>query len=229
MALILSIESATKVCSVALHDNGTLLAVIELHQDNVHSQKLMPMIADLLGQTGLTSSSLDAVAVSSGPGSYTGLRIGASMAKGLSFAHDIPLISVDTLKALALRAFPFCHTSDFIIPMMDARRMEIYAMVLDGERNTLVSPQPYIMDENPFYHYLQNGRVYFIGDGVEKSRAILSHPHAFFIPLYNSGISIGELAFQKFQKEEFENLAYFEPNYLKEFMVIRSKKNQFPA
>lgn len=225
MVLILSIESATTVCSVALHQNGEILGLMEINQENVHAKKLMLLIESLFAKLGLNTKNLNAVAVSSGPGSYTGLRIGVSIAKGLAFAHDIPLIGIDTLNALAQQVIPFCGSGDVIIPMLDARRMEIYMSIVSSSGEIIEASQPLIVEENPFLKYLNNGKVYFIGDGVGKLRAILDHQNAFFPNVLNSSKSMGGLAFGKYKKKEFEDLAYFEPNYLKEFRVIASKKN----
>jgi tRNA threonylcarbamoyladenosine biosynthesis protein TsaB len=225
MALILSIESATSVCSVALHRNGEFLGLMELNQENVHAKKLMLLIESLFHRLELNTKDLHAVAVSSGPGSYTGLRIGVSIAKGLSFAHDIPLIGIDTLSALAYQVIPICVNGDVIVPMLDARRMEIYMSIVASNGEIIEASQPLVVEDNPFLKYLNKGKVYFIGDGVEKLRGILDHQNAFFPNVLNSSRSIGGLAFVKYQKKEFEDLAYFEPNYLKEFRVIASKKN----
>lgn len=225
MALILSIESATSVCSVALHQNGEFLGLMEINQENVHAKKLVLLIESLVQNLGFMTKDLDAVAVSSGPGSYTGLRIGVSIAKGLSYALDIPLIGVDTLTTLAHQVIPLCGDGDVIIPMLDARRMEIYMSIVSSNGEIIEASQPLIVENNPFLKYLNNGKVYFIGDGVGKLRSILDHENALFPNVLNSSKSMGGLAFVKFQKKEFEDLAYFEPNYLKEFRVIASKKN----
>lgn len=225
MPLILSIESATSVCSVALHQNGKLLGLMELHQENIHAKKLMLLIESLFQKLGINSKDLAAVAVSSGPGSYTGLRIGASIAKGIAYGNDLPLIGVDTLLALAHQLISVCSEGDIIIPMMDARRMEVYTSIVSSSGEIIKSSHPLIVDDNPFLGYLSNVKVYFIGDGVDKLREILTHPNAVFPNVLNSSKSMGELAYEKFQKNEFEDIAYFEPNYLKEFRVIASKKN----
>ena len=224
MGLILSIETATFVCSVALHQDGRLVGNLELFQENVHGQKLMPLIAGLLSQAGVKVCELDAVAVSRGPGSYTGLRIGISTAKGLAFAQDIPIIGVDTLDALALRVKPFATPADFVIPMIDARRMEVYCKVLDGEMAELNALVPKIIDESSFEYYLSKGRVFFLGDSNQKVEDVISHENAVFLPLFNSSVSVGKIAALKYEEGEFEDLAYFEPNYLKEFRVVKAKK-----
>ncbi|WP_200975753.1 tRNA (adenosine(37)-N6)-threonylcarbamoyltransferase complex dimerization subunit type 1 TsaB [Echinicola sp. 20G] len=225
MALILSIDTAVSVCSVSLHRKGQLLGLLELHQENIHAQRLMPAIKTLLDQAGLESKQLDAVAVSEGPGSYTGLRIGVSTAKGFAFAHDIPLVSVGTLDALAMQVKPFLEGGVFIIPMIDARRMEVYCKVFDGRMSEIESVRPVIVDEGSFEEYLEKGTVYFVGDAVKKVSEVLQHPNARYLHLTNSATSVGEIAFHKFEKKEFSDLAYFEPNYLKEFKVVKSKKN----
>jgi tRNA threonylcarbamoyladenosine biosynthesis protein TsaB len=224
MGLILSIETATSVCSVAVHQKGRLVGIMGLFQENVHGQKLMPLIEALFNQVGITVEELDAVAVSEGPGSYTGLRIGVSTAKGLAFATGIPLIAVDTLNALALRAKPFIASTDFVVPMIDARRMEVYCKVLDGEMNEMVPLSPKVIDEASFDTYLLSGKVFFLGDSNKKVREMIKNKNAVFVPYLNSAGSIGEIAAIKYENGQFEDLAYFEPNYLKEFRVLKSRK-----
>jgi tRNA threonylcarbamoyladenosine biosynthesis protein TsaB len=225
MALILSIESATSICSVALHHDGKLLKLSEHHQENGHAKQLMLLIEDLFLQVELKPCDLSAVAVSSGPGSYTGLRIGVSVAKGLAFAYDLPLISVDTLTALACQAFELCRDNDFVIPLLDARRMEVYTSVFGKGGNIIEASHPLEVIENPFLKYLEGGKVFFLGDGLEKLKEVLVHSNSIFLPNLNSSNSIGLLAHQKFLNRSFEDIAYFEPNYLKEFKVLTSKKN----
>lgn len=225
MALILSIETSTTVCSVALHREGQLLCIFELHEENAHAGKLMLLIEDLFKRSGFGPKDLQAVAVSAGPGSYTGLRIGVSLAKGFSYAQNIPLIGVDALEALAVRALPFCSPKDVVIPMLDARRMEIYTSVISGDGSVIEPSHPLVVEDNPFENYLSKGKVFFLGDGLPKLKHVLGHSQAVFLSIFNSAISVGELAFEKFKKGQFEDVAYFEPNYLKDFRVIPSKKN----
>jgi len=224
MGLILSIETATKVCSVALHQDGNLVGMLELIQENVHAQKLIPLTEGLLRQAGVSSQDLDAIAVSGGPGSYTGLRVGVSTAKGLAYAMDIPLIGVDTLDALARRVLPVIESDDVIIPMIDARRMEVYCKVLNSRMEELVPLAPKVIDEKSFETYLMDGKVFFLGDSNQKVKELIKHKNAVFIPYLNSSVTIGELAEIKFIKGQFEDLAYFEPNYLKEFRILKPKK-----
>lgn len=225
MALILSIETSTSICSVALHREGKLLSVFELHEENAHAGKLMLLIEDLFRRSGFGPKDLEAVAVSAGPGSYTGLRIGVSLAKGFAYAQNIPLIGVDALQALAGRALPFCSPQDLVIPMLDARRMEIYTSVIGGHGSVIDPSHPLVVENNPFEKYLSKGKVYFLGDGLPKLKHLLVHENAVFLSIFNSAVSVGELAYEKFIKEQFEDIAYFEPNYLKDFRVIPSKKN----
>jgi len=226
MGFILSIETAISVCSIALHDEqGRLHAIAELHQDNIHAQKLMPMIEVLLEQSAVSRNQIRAVAVSGGPGSYTGLRIGVSTAKGLAYALEVPLIGVDTLDALAKRAVPFIAEADVVVPMIDVRRMEVYCKVLNAALDEIEPLAHLVVDEASFDAYLLKGKVFFLGDANEKVRNVIRHPNAVFVPLLNSSSTIGELAAVKFQAGRFEDVAYFEPNYLKEFRVLKSKKN----
>ncbi|GGF51275.1 tRNA (adenosine(37)-N6)-threonylcarbamoyltransferase complex dimerization subunit type 1 TsaB [Echinicola rosea] len=225
MNLILSIETAVSVCSVALHGEKGLIGLLELHQENVHAQKLMPAIKSLLDQAGLESGDLAAVAVSEGPGSYTGLRIGVSTAKGIAYAHQLPLIAVGTLDALASQVLPMVDHGAFVIPMIDARRMEVYSKVFDHEMEEKGGLKPVIIEEGSYGEYLEKGKVYFCGDGSTKVRGLIDHPNARFLSLSNSAASVGNLAMKKYAQKDFVDIAYFEPNYLKEFRVLKSKKN----
>lgn len=225
MGFILSIETATSVCSVAIHQQGNLVGMVDLFQVNIHGQKLMPLIDALLRQVDIRLDELDAVAVSKGPGSYTGLRIGVSTAKGLAYARDIPLIGVDTLDALGRRAQAFVEPGNFVVPMIDARRMEVYGKVLDCTLRELVGLAPIIIDESSFHPYLMEGKVFFLGDSNTKVKEVIKHENAVFIPFLNSASTVGELAELKYRDKDFEDLAYFEPNYLKEFRIVKSKKS----
>ena len=223
--MILSLETSISVCSIAIHHNGILVGHLELHQDNIHAQKLMPAIDSLLRQLGYVTNDLNAIAVSSGPGSYTGLRIGVSTAKGLCYASDIPLIGVDTLDALAYRVHGLVEEQDLIIPMIDARRMEVYQKVVTGKMEVISPLEPLVVEGDSFAPYLEQGKVFFLGDPVRKVQDVVEHPNARFVSVLNSAVSVGQIAYKKYLNKEFEDLAYFEPNYLKEFRVITSKKN----
>lgn len=226
MSLILSIETAISVCSVAIHDGGRLLGIVEVLGDNVHGSKLVPLIRELLVQTEVRKADLKAVAVSKGPGSYTGLRIGVSTAKGLGYALGIPLIGVDTLDAIARNYFSLCGEDDVIIPMLDARRMEVYAKVIGSDGRTLMDIQPVVVDKGSFESYLTRGKVLFVGDSNGKVSGVVRHPNAIFLSSLPSARFVGEIAHEHYVAGDFEEIAYFEPNYLKEFMVIKSTKNR---
>lgn len=225
MAYILNIETSTKNCSVSIAKNGEVVAIKELNNGNYsHAEVLHVFIDDILKSNGILSSELDAIAVSKGPGSYTGLRIGVSAAKGLSFAHNIPLISVDTLKALASS---INVTDGYIVPMIDARRLEVYASVFDSELNLVSPTEAKVINSDSYQEYLESQKVYFLGDGSEKCKSILTHKNAHFIDNHHpSAKEMAILSYDKFKKEEFEDVAYFEPFYLKDFIVIPEKKRK---
>lgn len=225
MALILSLETSTQVCSVALHDNGSLLGVKEVEIPGAHSERLIGLIDDLLKDCQCNARELAAIAVSEGPGSYTGLRIGVSTAKGLAFAWSIPLIGVSTLKALARGASNKAEPNSKIIAMLDARRMEVYREIFDHDLNSIAFLDAEVIEASSFEKYLEEGDVLFIGDAVSKVKEVITHQNAVFLEEKISADQVGEIAWMKFQKNEFENLAYFVPNYLKEFKVLKSKKN----
>ena len=222
MAFILNIETSTKNCSVSLSENGKVITLKEINDGNYsHAEKLHVFIDSVLKETNITIQQLNAVAISKGPGSFTGLRIGVSAAKGLCFALDIPLISISTLQSLALQVDTESGT---IIPMLDARRMEVYSAVFDINNNQVREIEALILDESSFQDYLEKGQVYFIGDGVPKTKELISHPNAIFIDdKLPSANEMGMLAFKKFQQNDFENTAYFEPFYLKNFVANKKK------
>ena len=223
MSIILGIETSTKICSVAISNGNKLLALEEEGGDYSHSEKLTVFIQKVVKKTSLNLREIDAVAVSKGPGSYTGLRIGVSVAKGLCYALDIPLIAVDTLQAMALHPK---LSADLFCPMIDARRMEVYTAIYDAQ-NTMVAPIiAKIIDDTSFSDYLQKGKVVFFGDGAAKCKEVLGgHENAIFseegLP---SAQYINQIALEKFNRQKFENVAYFEPYYLKDFIATTSKK-----
>ncbi len=221
----LAIESATKMCSVALYDSASLLDKIEEGGDYSHAEKLAPFVNEILKNNGLTTADLSAIGVSSGPGSYTGLRIGLSLAKGICFASELPLISIDTLKGMAKGAIDEQKDPNaFYIPMIDARRMEVYSAVYDGQLNALQEAEATVVEENSFAGLLEKQQVYFFGDGAAKCQDVIDHPNASFLDQdYISAGFWGDLIEQKFLKQEFEDLAYYEPFYLKEFKAGKPK------
>ncbi|MFD1094202.1 tRNA (adenosine(37)-N6)-threonylcarbamoyltransferase complex dimerization subunit type 1 TsaB [Salegentibacter chungangensis] len=219
MALILCIETATTNCSVALAANGGVLAVKEDNSNNYsHAEKLHIYIQEILKENNFSLQDLDAVAISKGPGSYTGLRIGVSAAKGLCFSLDIPLISIPTLKSLALQLTD--RKDAIIIPMLDARRMEVYSAVFDGSHKEIRETKAEILQEDSFSEYLEKGEVYFIGSGVKKFSEICSHKNARFIEdKLPSAKEMGQPALAKYKISDTEDVAYFEPYYLKDFIA----------
>tara|TARA_B110000046_G_scaffold4510_1_gene4850 strand:+ start:96 stop:755 length:660 start_codon:yes stop_codon:yes gene_type:complete len=217
MAVILCIETATTNCSVAIAVDGKIIA---LQEDNnhqySHAEKLHSFIDQVLAKSGILKSSLQAIAVSKGPGSYTGLRIGVSAAKGLCFAIDVPLISIPTLEALAHQAV---IENGLIIPMLDARRLEVYAAVFSSENDQIRETKAEVLDKNSYYDYLKINNVCFIGDGVAKLKALCKHKNAIFMEgKLPSAKQMGALAEIKYRKNDFEDVAYFEPYYLKDFI-----------
>jgi tRNA threonylcarbamoyladenosine biosynthesis protein TsaB len=218
MPLILNIETSTSVCSVALAEDGQLLSLKEENKGNTHAEHITLFIEDVIKQAGKNISQLDAVAVSSGPGSYTGLRIGASTAKGLCYGLDKSLISVSTLKALACRVEPLDEQT-LLCPMIDARRMEVYCAVYDSALNEILPVTAKVIDADSFSDLLASRKMLFFGDGAAKCKSVLSHQsNAVFIDdVFTSAASMVGLSHQKYLNKEFEDVALFEPFYLKEF------------
>ena len=224
MVKILSIETSTSVCSVAVHLDGSLIALSELAVPGAHAERLVLLVEEVLEKAKMTFQELDAIAVSEGPGSYTGLRIGVSTAKGLAFGLDKPLIGINTLQALASAVE--LREGELIIPVLDARRMEVFREVFDWELKSVAKLDAEVLSEDSFQNFLEDHRVYFLGDAVEKVESIVQHAHATFIADRSfSSRYMGKLAFQKYQKSQFVDVAYFVPNYLKEFKALHSKKN----
>ncbi|MBS9774912.1 MAG: tRNA (adenosine(37)-N6)-threonylcarbamoyltransferase complex dimerization subunit type 1 TsaB [Tenacibaculum sp.] len=223
MAIILNIETATKNCSVSIVKNGELMVLKELNDGNYsHAEKLHPLIEEILEEAKITLNKIDAFAVSKGPGSYTGLRIGVSAVKGLSFSLNKPLISVETLESLANS---IKIDDGVIVPMLDARRMEVYSSVYDKNYNKIREIRAEVINENSFSEYLLKGKVYFLGDGAEKCKEILTHKNAIFIDdKFPSAKEMAKLSFEKYKNSNFEDVAYFEPFYLKDFVVTPEKK-----
>ena len=218
---ILNIETSTKACSVALHKNGELIVCREDVTTNFsHSEKLLKFISKLFSDARLSLSDLDAIAVSMGPGSYTGLRIGVSTAKGLCYGLDIPLISISTLKAMSF-GMALEIKADLYCPMIDARRMEVYSAFFDINNTEVRKIQADIIDENSYKKELEK-KVVFFGDGSEKLIEKIKDKNAIFVSdIHPSAKNIGLLSYQKFTKSLFEDLAYFEPFYLKDFVAGR--------
>ncbi|MDP2423019.1 MAG: tRNA (adenosine(37)-N6)-threonylcarbamoyltransferase complex dimerization subunit type 1 TsaB [Bacteroidales bacterium] len=224
MALILCIETTTAVCSAALVEGCQVLAIRESDQKNVHSARLNFFIEELFNDTGLNYKALDAVAVSMGPGSYTGLRIGVSTAKGICYAVDKPLIALETLRCMAAGFIAGNHVlphHTILCPMIDARRMEMFTAAYDLNLDEVQPVSAEIIDIDTFAALLADHPVYFFGDGAAKCREILSHHiNAAYIDSFtNSASHMAVLANIKFRERQFEDTAYFEPFYLKDFIA----------
>ena len=218
MSKILNIETSTTVCSVSLSENGICKCVRENFNGNNHSELIGVFTQEVLAEAGVEPKDLDAVALSIGPGSYTGLRIGTSFAKGLCYGSDLKLITIPTLKIIAQNAKEKYSIEDdaLLCPMIDARRMEVYNCIYDASLGQERETQPEIIDENSFAEILQSKKVYFCGNGAAKCKQYLTHENAIFLdevfPLATSMISLAEDAFAK---NDFADVAYFEPFYLK--------------
>ena len=219
---ILNIETATKNCSVALAKEGKTILCKEIAEEGYsHAERLHVFIEEIIKEVGITFQDLIAIAVSQGPGSYTGLRIGVSAAKGLCYALDIPLIAVDTLQVLASQA---TVSSGLIIPMLDARRMEVYSAIFNPKFEKIRAVQAEIITENSFEELQET--LYFVGDCAEKCKTVLTKENYIFLDeiKYPSAKEMSGLSFEKYQKNETVDVAYFEPYYLKDFMITTSKK-----
>lgn len=247
MPIILSIETSTKACSAAIHQDGKLLSVSELYNEKSSSGMLTTLIEHVVKTASLRLQDIDAVAIAKGPGSYTGLRIGVSTAKGLCFTLEKPLIAINTLEAMAYSIYdlrfeiydlksdaqnPVTNNqspiTNLLCPMLDARRMEVYCAVYKADTLEILEPtQAKIIDETSFADLLENHKIIFFGDGAEKCRVTLGgNPNAVFLnqTIFPSAKSIGALATRAFEQQQFENVADFEPFYLKEFVGTTPKK-----
>lgn len=223
MGLILNLETATTNCSVSIAKDGRLLAIKEHDTPNYsHSEQLHVFIQDIVQQASVSLSELDAIAVSKGPGSYTGLRIGVSAAKGLCFSLDVPLISIPTLESMAHQIKK--PAVDYIIPVLDARRMEVYSSVFDTHLKEVRETKAEIITENSFVEFSKKGKVLLLGNGADKCREFLSHNFEFNTAIVPSSREMATLSNTKFLGEQFEDVAYFEPYYLKDFVITKKKK-----
>lgn len=223
MTYILNIETATKNCSVSISKEGKTIALKELNDGNYsHAEKLHELIEQVVLEAKIALSDLKAIAVSKGPGSYTGLRIGVSAAKGLCFALDLPMISTNTLQSLALSV---SMETGYKIPLLDARRMEVYSQVFNEKNEKIRAVYADIIDSDSFSDFLNAEKVYFFGDGAEKCKGIITHKNAVFIDgLFPSAKEMSVISYKKYINNDFEDVAYFEPFYLKEFLGAIPKK-----
>jgi tRNA threonylcarbamoyladenosine biosynthesis protein TsaB len=234
MAYILSLETATTSCSVALHEEDKLIATVEHHIPQSTASRLSVMIDEVFKQSGLNPTQLNAVAVSAGPGSYTGLRIGVATAKGFCYALNIPLIAINTLELMAYQVIPSPmergrgEASEageaLLCPMLDARRMEVYTLLTNSDLKNIEPTEAKIIDESSYQSWLEKNKILFFGNGSDKCKELIRHENAAFIPhIIPSAAKLGEVAFQKFKSNQFEDLATYEPYYLKDFLVKKPK------
>lgn len=223
MPILLSLDSSTSVCSAALHERGELIADLELHTPQVAAAQLAPLVEQLFRSTGLSKSQLHGVALSAGPGSYTGLRISAATAKGICYGLQIPLIALDSLMVLSSSLVNH-GDGRWLCPMIDARRMEVYTSLLTEALEVIRPPYPLVVDETSFVEVLNQHRVDFFGDGAAKCRSVIRHANAHFVDgVYPRAADMGRLAFRKFECGEFADARTWEPAYLKEF-AAKTKK-----
>ncbi|MDE6294552.1 MAG: tRNA (adenosine(37)-N6)-threonylcarbamoyltransferase complex dimerization subunit type 1 TsaB [Muribaculaceae bacterium] len=223
MARIINIETSSKICSVAVTSDGMIEYHVESDHDMEHARLLGKYVENAMADMARREVSPDAVAVSAGPGSYTGLRIGMSLAKGLCFANDIPLITINTLEILAVKAMFGIRDprgDELLIPLIDARRMEVYTAAYDFALNAVLPPQSMIIDRCSFAGLLEHHKCIFIGDGVDKAREIIKHPNALFatnaMPL---AIDMTALSERAYRTSNFADTAYAVPFYLKEYQA----------
>lgn len=225
--MILNIETATPVCSVAIGENGKILAEKMLKGRQTHAAKLTLLIQECLTEVGISLNDLDAVAVSIGPGSYTGLRIGLSTAKGLCYTLDKPLITIKTLAALAnVTKMNFFDENAVYCPMIDARRMEVYTAIYANNGQELIKTQPLIVENDDFFepYFKNNQTVIFSGDGAAKCQTVITNANAIFVKQENSAVGMLTLAEAKYAKGEFADVAYSSPFYLKSPNITKPKK-----
>lgn len=226
MALILAFETSTRMCSVALLRDGAVIGSRELNDGYSHAEKLTVFAQEVVAEAGHQFSELDAVAVSAGPGSYTGLRIGAATAKGLCFGSNMKLIAIGTLEALCYQSALPTIPNAWKCPMIDARRMEVYTALFDEHGAEQVPTAAEIIDSSSFSELLEERPVLFFGDGADKCEETLGeHANAHFVKdVFPSALTFGVLAERKFAAGQFEDVAYFEPFYLKDFVAGKPKK-----
>ena len=230
MARILLIETSTAQLSAALAEDGAVTAFRVCGEPRMQAALTAPLVKEILDEKGLAVKDLDAICVGKGPGSYTGLRVGVSTAKGLCFGAGIPLLSAGTLDVLVSEAHRLgvvpdgCHA---IVPMVDARRMEVYTAVFTPDGRQLTETAPVVVDAGSFAAELAAGPVLFIGDGALKCREVLSCPNAFFAEAFPTAMAMAPLAEAAWTQKRFEDVAYFEPFYLKDFVATVSRKKLF--
>ncbi|MFC2098541.1 tRNA (adenosine(37)-N6)-threonylcarbamoyltransferase complex dimerization subunit type 1 TsaB [Bacteroidota bacterium] len=238
MPLILNLDTSTQICSVAIASEGKLLGTRESHEDKSHSRQLSIFIQDLLTEHSINTSGLDAIAVSKGPGSYTGLRIGVSTAKGIAYGSNIPLIGIGTLEVLVSGALQNQEINNILekqrstvlCPMIDARRMEVYTALYDSSGNIIGEVTARIIEETTYLEILENKKIIFFGNGAAKCRSKINHSNAVFIDdIETSAVNMVPLAEKLWEQNKFEDIAYFEPFYLKDFIATIPKNKIIPG
>ena len=224
--MLLCIETSGKNCSVALFEGLQLVSIREVHTEQFsHSENLHVFIEQVLKESNLQPKAIKAIAISAGPGSYTGLRIGVATAKGLCYGWDIPLIALPTFRILAEQVSYEFTDIEYIIPMIDARRMEVFTAVYSHDFSPILGERAEILTESTFDTYLNKGKTIFLGDGITKFQAICKHKNAYFWEnKFPSAKQMGRLALEKYQAQAFEDIAYFEPFYLKEVYLVKNNK-----
>ena len=229
MSIILNIETSTSVCSVALSKGGKVIASRESPGERSHAALLTPYIEEVMKSSGISTEDLDGIAVSKGPGSYTGLRIGVSTAKGIAFALHKPLIAIGTLLCMAHglkteMSQLLIDSNTLLCPMIDARRMEVYLALYDIDLNIKLEVRAEIINENSFRDILRDRKIVFFGDGVEKCKDVIRHENAVFVENFNPLASyLSDISYSCFLNKKFEDIAYFEPFYLKDFIATTPK------
>lgn len=232
MERLILIETSTALCSAALAEDGVITSYRESSAPKAHASLTAVFIQEMLEEKGLTIADCDAVCVSKGPGSYTGLRVGVSTAKGLCFGSGKPLTAISTLDILVAQA-QIPDNLKYIVPMVDARRMEVYAAVYEiagqagNDVRQITETAPAIIDENSYSDILEKGKVLFIGDGAGKCADVIKHPNATFVQCWPKASAMLEPAMKAYKEKRFEDVAYFEPFYLKEFVATVSKKKMW--
>lgn len=225
MPIILNIETSTDICSVCISKDSKVISIRETERSYSHSEVIATFIDECIKEAALSMKDLDAVAVSQGPGSYTALRIGTATAKGICFALSIPLIAIGTLDALKNSIIDKAGPNDLIVPMIDARRMEVYRSVYDSQHNVLAPVEPIILDGDTFQEYQDYHKILFCGDGAAKSKDVLNIENACYIEEECSSRHMITLSEVKFTKKLFEDISYYEPYYYKGPNITVQKKN----
>jgi len=230
--MILCLETATPLCSVAICDKAGIIALKENNEGKSHASRLTLFIKEVLEIAGIKAGDLEAIAVSKGPGSYTGLRIGVSTAKGIAYAASVPLIAIETTLSMFLGFYSIAKekygttAGDFYCPMLDARRMEVYYSVFNSEGKAIKGIRAEVIDKTSFDDIPRSGRIFFFGDGALKCKEVIMRENVFFATDFRiSAAYMHKPAYNSLTEHHFENLAYFEPFYLKDFITSKPVKN----